>query len=197
MSEDSEATEARSRLLYPTVPKRPTEAQLRRLFTPSRDDKTWAHGVARTASSQVALLTLLMVFRVAGRFEPLRSLPKSVPRHIAKCLAVDGEWEAQAVDSSESTQYRHRQTARERLEIKPWGSDARQLTRTTLLAMARVRTDPADLINAAVDALVRHRFELPSLAALQRKAYAIHKRVSGAQWRRVSAQLTSDERVTA
>ena len=35
---------------------------------------------------------------------------------------------------------------------------------------AEARTDPADLINAAVDALARHRFELPALNALRRLA---------------------------
>jgi hypothetical protein len=34
--------------------------------------------------------------------------------------------------------------------------------------VAKVRTDPADLINAAVETLVRHRFELPALTAVAR-----------------------------
>ncbi len=49
--------------------------------------------------------------------------------------------------------------------------------------VAKARTDPADLINAAVDALVRHHFELPALIALRRLAGTVHTAVNGAQWR--------------
>jgi hypothetical protein len=43
---------------------------------------------------------------------------------------------------------------------------------------------------AAVDALVRHRFELPALIALRRLAGAVHSAVNKAQWREVCAHLT-------
>jgi hypothetical protein len=39
-----------------------------------------------------------------------------------------------------------------------------------MMKTAKARTDPADIINAAVDALIRHRFELPGLIALRRLA---------------------------
>ena len=59
--------------------------------------------------------------------------------------------------------------------------------------VAKARTDPADLINAAVDALVRHRFELPALIALRRLAGTVHSAVSGAQWREVCDHLTAKQ----
>jgi hypothetical protein len=59
---------------------------------------------------------------------------------------------------------------------------------------AQVRTDPADLINAVVDALVRHRFELPSLDTLTRLARRVHSQVNTAQWQRVGALLKEVER---
>src|ERR1700733_13927199 len=55
------------------------------------------------------------------------------------------------------------------------------------------RTDPADIINAAVDALVRHRFELPALIALRRLAGTAHSAVNGAQWREVCEHLTAKQ----
>jgi hypothetical protein len=45
---------------------------------------------------------------------------------------------------------------------------------------AEARTDPAEL--TAVDALVRHQFELPSLDALSRLAASVHAKVNAAQW---------------
>ena len=62
--------------------------------------------------------------------------------------------------------YRHRAAVLERLGVTGWGAAARQLANQTMIMIAETRTDPAELINAAVDALVRHRFELPSLDTL-------------------------------
>jgi TnpA family transposase len=59
--------------------------------------------------------------------------------------------------------------------------------------IAKARTDPADLINAAVDALVRHRFELPALIALRRLAGTVHSAVNEAQWGEVCAHLTAKQ----
>jgi hypothetical protein len=58
-----------------------------------------------------------------------------------------------------------------------------------MIQTAKVRTDPADIIKAAVDALIRHRFELPALIALRRLAGTAHSKVNAAQWDAVCAHL--------
>jgi hypothetical protein len=58
-----------------------------------------------------------------------------------------------------------------------------------MIKTVKARTDPADIINAAVDALIRHRFELPALVALRRLAGTAHSKVNAAQWGTVSARL--------
>jgi hypothetical protein len=47
---------------------------------------------------------------------------------------------------------------------------------------AQARTDPADIINSAIDALIRHDFELPPLATLRRLAGTAHNKINAAQW---------------
>jgi hypothetical protein len=61
--------------------------------------------------------------------------------------------------------------------------------------IAEARTDPADLFSAAVDALVRHRFELPALIALRRLAGTVHSDVNAMQWQRVGASTTEKQRL--
>ena len=62
-----------------------------------------------------------------------------------------------------------------------------------MATLAEARTDPADLINAAVNALVRGRFELPALRALRRIAGTAHRGVNAAQWQGISAGLREAE----
>jgi hypothetical protein len=63
-----------------------------------------------------------------------------------------------------------------------------------MITVAEARTDPAKLINAAVDALVRHQFELPSLDALGRLAASEHAKVNAAQWQRIRDSVSEEQR---
>jgi hypothetical protein len=71
---------------------------------------------------------------------------------------------------------------------------ARQVARRTMTTIAEARIDPADLINAAIDALVRGRFELPTLDALRRLAATVHSKTNTAQWHRISTQVSERQR---
>ena len=60
---------------------------------------------------------------------------------------------------------------------------------------ALARTDPADIINSAVDALIRNGFELPALDTLRRLAGTAHSKVNAAQWSEVCDCLPFEHRV--
>jgi hypothetical protein len=56
---------------------------------------------------------------------------------------------------------------------------------------AETRLDPAELLNAAIDALIRERCELPSLSTLLRLAGNAHRRINSTQWQQVHERLTA------
>jgi len=60
-----------------------------------------------------------------------------------------------------------------------------------VLAAAETRLDPADLMNAAIDALIRERCELLSLSTLLRLAGNAHRRINSSQWQQVHERLTA------
>ncbi|MBX4270031.1 DUF4158 domain-containing protein [Clostridium estertheticum] len=55
---------------------------------------------------------------------------------------------------------RHTQVIREYLNIKPDGSDARHLIVISIGAAARTKDEPSDLINVAIEELIRQQYEL-------------------------------------
>ena len=63
-----------------------------------------------------------------------------------------------------------------------------------MMKIAAARTDPANLIDAAIDVLVRHRFELPVLVILRRIAGHAHNAVNEGQCRPVRATLAGRKR---
>jgi hypothetical protein len=56
---------------------------------------------------------------------------------------------------------------------------------------AETRLDPAGLVNAAIDALIRERCELPSLSTLLRLAGNAHRRINSGQWQQVHERLNA------
>jgi len=67
------------------------------------------------------------------------------------------------------------------LEITPWGPRARDIACVAIAAAAQARIDPADLINAAIYALIRESCELPRLLTLRALAGAAHRLVNANQ----------------
>lgn len=92
------------------------------------------------------------------------------------------------------TLYRHRPVILKRLEVVSWGAEARKLARYHAKT-AQARTDPADIINSAIDALIRNDFELPALDTLRRLAATVHSKVNAAQWSEVCDCLPFEQRV--
>jgi TnpA family transposase len=190
VSIDLGARRTTTRLLYPKLAQRLSAADLHRIFYPTHKERQWAQTVARSPSSQVALLVQLKIFQAVGRFLPMKDVPALGIEYVAQKLATECE---PRVVYARATLYRHQAAVLEYLGVTSWGDQARELAESTMTKVAKVRTDPADLINAAVDTLVRHRFELPALIALRRLAGTVHGAVNKAQWREVCAHLTAKQ----
>ena len=165
-------------VIYPELPDPLTPGDLQQLFSPSFDERQWAPTVVRAAESQVALLVQLKIFQSIGRFRPAAEIPDIAIEHVARRMGV--EFPPSQI-FPERTRYRHRQAIFKRLGVASWGTDALALTKAVMRKTAHARTDPADIINSAIDALIRHGFELPALGTLRRLAGTAHSNVNSTQ----------------
>ena len=181
-------TPSTARVIYPELPDPLTPSDLQQLFSPSFDERQWAPTVVRTAASQVALLVQLKIFQTIGRFRFPTEIPLAAVEHVARRMGVEFEF---SQIFPERTRYRHRQAILKRLGVVSWGTEALALAEATMIKVARARTDPADIINSAIDALIRHGFELPVLATLRRLAGTAHSNVNATQWNEVCGCISS------
>ena len=85
------AAQRTARVIYPELPDPLSPDDMHRLFTPSFDERKWAPTVARTLTSQVALLVQLMIFQTIGRFRRASDIPPIVYEHVAHQLGVQFE----------------------------------------------------------------------------------------------------------
>ena len=181
-------TPTATRVIYPELPDPLTPGDLQQLFSPSFDERKWAPTVTRTPETQVALLVQLKIFQTIGRFLPVVDVPLVTIEYVARRMGVGS---GSNLIFPERTLYRHRQAILKRLEVVSWGTKARALAQATMQSTAQARTDPADIINSAIDALIRHDFELPPLATLRRLAGTAHNKINAAQWAAVCNRLSS------
>lgn len=185
-------TPTAARVIYPELPDPLTPGDLQQLFSPSFDERQWAPTVARTAVSQVALLVQLKIFQTIGRFRRAADVPPAGIEHVALRLGVES---GSTLIFPDRTLYRHRPVILKHLEVVSWGAEARKLAQATMRKTAQARTDPADIINSAIDALIRNGFELPALDTLRRLAATVHSKVNAAQWSEVCDCLPFEQRV--
>ena len=90
------------------------------------------------------------------------------------------------------TLYRHHQLVREYYQIVPYGKDARRVALRTLLRAIRTMDNPADLINAVLEELIKQRYELPAFSTLDRLVGRVRALVYGRIYRAVKSRMTPE-----
>jgi TnpA family transposase len=175
-----------ARVIYPELPDPLTPGDVQRLFSPSYSERGWAPTIARRPESQVALLVHLKIFQTIGRFLPAAQIPPIVVERVALKM---GARCANPMVGTKRTLHRYRAAILQHLGVASWLGNGRGIALEAMQAAARMRVDPADIINAAIEALVQHRIELPPLAVLRRLAGTAHNQINRAQWAAVSHRL--------
>ncbi len=141
-----------------------------RVYSPTRDELTLAQQVTRGASTQLAFLVLLKTFQRLGYFVPFRTVPVVIVAHIAGCAGILFALVDLLGYDDSGTHRRHLQVIREHLKVHPYGRPARRLILQVMEEAARTKHDVADLINIALEELIRQRWELPAFVTLHRAA---------------------------
>jgi hypothetical protein len=129
------------------------------------DELTLVKNQAQTLPHQIILAALLKTFQNLGHFPSLDDIPEAVIRRIG----VDFEISIHELGSvSNTTLYRYHSLIRDYLNVYPYREGGQVVASQAVTTAAETMNDPADLINAAIEELVRHRFELPGYSLLDR-----------------------------
>ena len=183
------------RVAYPALPEPLHTGDLVRLFTPTSVEIDWASSVTRSERTRCHVLMLLKVFQTLGRFIPLTEIPREVGNHVARCVGLP-EAHANAISGSRPTLYRHQHLVREYVGVSRWNADAQRQVEDTIETLATVRTHPADLLNGAIEMLLRERVELPALSTLRRIAGNVVQRVHDRLLLEIHGRLSEQDQVT-
>jgi len=181
---------------YPRLKSHPTPHDLAAVYTPSWDEIALANTATTGLRTRVCFLVLLKAYQRLGYPIALADVPAPIVAHIAHAVGVPPTPLSIAGYDTSGTRQRHLIAIRAHLQVFPWGAVARRAMLGALREAARTKNDLADLINVAIEELVRQRYELPAFDTLDRAARHVRAAVNRTLYRRVATALTPQARAT-
>src|SRR6516165_4813495 len=179
---------------YPRLKINPSAKELNELYTPTVYELAFARERARQPLQRAGLLLLLKTFQRLGYFAACAEIPAPIIRHVFRCAALAELPEQLQVYDASTARDRHTALIREFLGVTAYGPAAREVVVETCMQAARTRDDLPDLINMAIEELIRQRFELPAFSTLLRIARTTRNTVNRRYQLRVCELLDADAR---
>jgi TnpA family transposase len=180
------------RTAYPRFKRQVSARELRDVYTASPDEIDWARGLTRSDEHLLALTVLLKCFQRLGYFPRLEDVPRAVVEHVRDGLGLAEEVPI-SLDADRTTRY-HKSLVRDQLGVTAEPERARSIAEEAIRSVAAVKDNPADLINVALEELIRARCELPAYSTLDRLAGRIRAEVNGTIFELVHRRISPADR---
>ena len=179
------------RTAYPTF-KRMAPRDLAEAFTPSDEEIDWARDKTSTDPHLLALAVWLTSYRRLGYFPKLADVPDVVVGHVRDALKLPDNV-APEVDANRTAK-RHRDLIRKQLGVKYNSAEARGFAEAAIEEASQTKDNPADLINVALDVLMKKGCELPGYTTLDLAAKTIRARVNKGFFTAAASRIDSASR---
>ncbi len=133
---------------------------------------------------------MLKTFRHLGYFSDLSEIPEAVRDFVGQQLNLPPGTSTLDGPQRKPTLFRYRQSVLGLLGWTVYGEGPAQQLRAVLETAAQTMSDPADLINVAVEHLVKSHIELPAFSTLDRLVGTVRTWVHETLYTQVTATLT-------
>jgi TnpA family transposase len=170
-----------------------TAFELSEIFTPTDDEIWFADDNTRSPQLRFCLLVLLKCFQHLTYFPAVDDVPEVVVAHIRSCLRYSVT-EAPFQYEYRRTLYRHRDLIRDHLGIKAYGKAARHEAALAVSEAATRMERPADLINVAIEKLIKEEYELPAFSTLDLLARRVRNLINAGIYARINERLADADR---
>ena len=156
---------------YPILPAEPSAAELKASFTPTTAEMRFVRRQSRQESTAVLIMVQLKLLQRLGYFPMLSDVPHIIIDHLRAAFRIRSlpRTRISRYDRS-GTRARHQKLLRAYVDIRQLDAGAAQWLTTLASASAQTKVELPDIVNVLIEELIRRRYELPPLAALQRIA---------------------------
>ena len=182
---------------YPRLKSNPSPEALETLYTPTEEEIALAKQTTRGDLPTVSFLVLLKTFQTVGYPMQLAQVPPAIIRCVA--ASVNSQLTPEDIADYDThlskTRRRHVKAVRQHLEVKPFSDAARQVMLTAMETAVETQHDLIDLINVALEEMVKERYQLPAFSALEKAARDVRIAHNNRLYQSVSDALSSGEQM--
>jgi TnpA family transposase len=179
------------RTAYPRFRAPLTPSELHEHFTPTAAEMALAEAQTPDAAGKLAFLVLYKCMQTLNYLPGEEEIPPEVIEHLRWYLQLDDRVRAQV---SPRSRRRYGQIIRQAIGLKYAVQEALHHARTAMEQAALVRDHPADLINAALETLLKQWYEFPAFSALDRLAGTVRAEVNERWCTQILARIPTAER---
>jgi TnpA family transposase len=180
------------RTAYPRLGTRLTREELVARYTLTEADLVFVRANARGNSRRLLLAVLLKIRQDAGYFPALDEIRSDTAAHVAAQFDLTATVWPDGAHRNKSL-YRYQAAIRTYISAKPYDEEAEELLSRITLEAAETMSDPADLINRAVEALQAGAIDLPAFSTLDRLVNRLRTKVHARIYRRIAALITAEQ----
>jgi TnpA family transposase len=177
---------------YRRLKSNPSAKELNEAYTPSIFELVYAEERTRGAVPRLGFLLLLKTFQRLGYFVAVKEIPPLIVKHVAECAGHSDIPSGLFEYDESSARWRHIDLIREFLGVHAWGENGERLMAEACGQAAKSKDDLADIINVAIEELVRQRFELPGFSTLLRAAQHARAEVNKTYHKQVAERLGAE-----
>lgn len=178
------------RTAYPKFKRSPDPSELAEFYTPTPAESEWVKSLVKSHDGFLGLMILLKSFQRLGYFPRPEEVPSAIIKHLRTCLKLQ-TW-VKAIPS-ERQRYHYQKMVREYLGVRPYDKKARRTITLVVAREASVKDHPADLINVAIEELIKERYELPAFSTLDRLIRHLRHLINNRLFELVSKGLSNNE----
>jgi hypothetical protein len=179
------------RTAYPRPGARLTREELGARYKLSNQDVAFISASARGDTGRMLLATLLKTRQDLGYFAAPDEVHADTAAYLGSQMGLAVPPIAPDEERRTKTLYRYQAAVRAHLSVTAYAEAAERLVSITTLKAAETMSDPADLINRAIEALHAAAIDLPAFSTLDRLVNRLRAEVHGQIYDRVSTRLTA------
>lgn len=178
---------------YPRLSHQLTTKALIMVYIPTTEELVLADGITRSRVAKVGFLVLLKTYQRLGYPVLMKDVPASIIRQVSTTAAVTVSAEALDNYDRSGSRRRHLKVVRDCLGVTAYGEAAQKTMVEAMTTAAQTKHDLADLINVAIEELVKAKFELPAFSTLVRQAFQVRTTVTQGLYEQVYKALNAED----
>ncbi len=181
------------RTAYPVLDKAIGNDELAACYELGTKERIFITQNARNDRGYLVLATMLKTRQHLGYFISLDQVPKNIINHLSGQLDVEiGVWKIND-DHIKKTLYRYRSSCRKFLESASYTDEGERRIIHYIRKAALTMSDPADLINVAIEELSAANIELPAFSTLDRIASHARHQVHNELYAQITRKLDANQ----